>query len=72
MGDRSNINAVITFSNDERMDVQSTVQQIEDAIGDITVPNIIPVIKVVDVSGRVVRINVNHIREIREYDPAEG
>jgi hypothetical protein len=72
MGDRSNINAVITFSNDERMDVQSTVQQIEDAIGGITVPNIIPVIKVVDVSGRVVRINVNHIREIREYDPAEG
>ena len=40
------INAVITFSNDQRMDVQSTVQQIEDAVGDITVPNIIPSIKV--------------------------
>jgi hypothetical protein len=68
----SKINAVITFSNDQRMDVQSTVQQIEDAIGGITVPNIIPVIKVVDVGGREARINVNHIREIREYDPAQG
>jgi hypothetical protein len=65
------INAVITFSNDQRMDVQSTVQQIEDAVGGITVPNIIPSIKVVDAGGREVRINVNHIREIRKSDPAE-
>ena len=69
--DDSKINAVITFSNDHRMDVQSTVQQIEDAVGAITVPNIIPAIKVVDAGGREVRINVNHIREIRESDPAE-
>ena len=68
----SKINAVITFGNEQRMDLQSTVQQIEDAIGGITVPNIIPVIKVVDAGGREVRINVNHIREIREYDPAQG
>ena len=67
----SNINAVITFSNDQRMDVQSTVQQIEDAVGGITVPNIIPSIKVVDAGGREVRINVNYIREIRTSDPAE-
>jgi len=67
----SKTNAVITFSNDERMDLQSTVRQIEDAIGAITVPNIIPAIKVVDAGGREVRINVNHIREIRESDPAE-
>jgi hypothetical protein len=66
----SKINAVITFSNDQRMDLQSTVQQIEAAIGSITVPNIIPVIKVVDADGREVRINVNTIREIRESDPA--
>ena len=65
------INAVITFSNDQRMDVQSTVQQIEDAVGGITVPNIIPSIKVVDAGGREVRINVNYIREIRKSDPAE-
>ena len=65
------INAVITFSNDQRMDVRSTVQQIEDAVGGITVPNIIPSIKVVDAGGREVRINVNHIREIRKSDPAE-
>ena len=67
----SKINAVITFSNDERIELQSTVQQIEDAVGAITVPNIIPAIKVVDARGREVRINVNHIREIRESDPAE-
>ena len=67
----SKINAVITFSNDERLELQSTVQQIEDAVGAITVPNIIPAIKVVDARGREVRINVNHIREIRESDPAE-
>lgn len=67
----SKINAVITFSNDQRLDVQSTVQQIEDAVGAITVPNIIPAIKVVDAGGREVRINVNHIREIREYHPAK-
>ena len=65
------INAVITFSNDQRMDVQSTVQQIEDAVGGITVPNIIPSIKVVDADGREVPINVNYIREIRKSDPAE-
>ena len=65
------INAVITFSSDQRMDVQSTVQQIEDAIGGITVPNVIPSIKVVDAGGREVRINVNYIREIRKSDPAE-
>ena len=67
----SKINAVITFSNDERIELPSTVQQIEDAVGAITVPNIIPAIKVVDAHGREVRINVNHIREIRESDPAE-
>lgn len=65
------INAVITFSSDQRMDVQSTVQQIEDAIGGVTVPNVIPSIKVVDAGGREVRINVNYIREIRKSDPTE-
>jgi hypothetical protein len=65
------INAVIIFSSDQRMDVQSTVQQIEDAVGGIPVPNVIPSIKVVDAGGREVRINVNYIREIRKSDPAE-
>lgn len=65
------INAVITFSSDQRMDVQSTVQQIEDAVGGVTVPNVIPSIKVVDAGGREVRINVNYIREIRKSDPTE-
>jgi hypothetical protein len=62
------INAVITFSDDKRIELQSTVEQIEQAIGSIMVPNIIPVIKVVDAEGRDVRINVNHIRALREYD----
>jgi hypothetical protein len=65
------INAVITFSSDQCMDVQSTVQQIEDAVGGVTVPNVIPSIKVVDAGGREVRINVNYIREIRKSDPTE-
>jgi hypothetical protein len=62
------INTVITFSDDERFDLQSTVEQIEEAIGSITLPNIIPLIKVVDAEGREVRINVNHIRALSRYD----
>jgi hypothetical protein len=60
----------ITFSDGTRMDVQSTVKQIEAEIGGVTTPNI-PLINVVDSGGRELRINANHIRDFRQFESSE-
>jgi len=60
------INSVITFSDGTRMDVQSTVDEIEGVMRSVKLPNVIPVVKVVDASGREIGINLNHVREYEE------
>jgi hypothetical protein len=58
--------AVITFDDGSTKNLRSTVEDIEGAIGGITMPIVVPMIKVVDEDGREVWINVNHIRELRD------
>jgi uncharacterized protein YlzI (FlbEa/FlbD family) len=60
------INTVITFTDDKRMDVQSTVEQITTAI-ETQKRMSLPVIKVVDAHGDEVWINANHIRAFKAY-----
>jgi hypothetical protein len=48
------------------MDVQSTVDEIEGVMRSVKLPNVIPVVKVVNASGREVGINLNHVREYEE------
>jgi hypothetical protein len=64
------INAVITFTDGQTMEVQSTVGQITGAIRGATNPHI-PLAKVVDERGRNVWINADHIRSIEAYERGE-
>jgi uncharacterized protein YlzI (FlbEa/FlbD family) len=63
-------NAVIIFDNGDRKNVQSSVEQIKNAISAVTVPDV-PLIKVTETDGEVVLINANHIREVQVYGPPE-
>jgi uncharacterized protein YlzI (FlbEa/FlbD family) len=64
------INTVITFADDKRMDVQSTVEQITTAI-ETQKRMSLPVIKIIDPRGDEVWINANHIRTFKAYDPSQ-
>jgi hypothetical protein len=64
------IKTVITFSDSNNMDSQSTVEQIINGIEAATTPHI-PLVKVVDQRGDEVWVNANHIREFKAYDPSQ-
>jgi hypothetical protein len=59
-------NAVIILDSGKHFNVQSTIKEIEGAVEAKTmVP--LPVIKVVEESGREIWINANHIAAFHEY-----
>jgi uncharacterized protein YlzI (FlbEa/FlbD family) len=59
-------NAVIILDSGKHFNVQSTIKEIESAVeAKAMVP--LPVIKVVDESGREIWINANHIAAFHEY-----
>ena len=59
-------NAVIILDSGKHFNVQSTIKEIEGAVeANAMVP--LPVIKVVDESGREIWINANHIAAVHEY-----
>jgi uncharacterized protein YlzI (FlbEa/FlbD family) len=59
-------NAVIILDSGKHFNVQSTIKEIEGAVeAKKMVP--LPVIKVVDESGREIWINANHIAVFHEY-----
>jgi len=59
-------NAVIILDSGKHFNVQSTIKEIEGAVeANAMVP--LPVIKVVDESGREIWVNANHIAVFHEY-----
>jgi uncharacterized protein YlzI (FlbEa/FlbD family) len=59
-------NAVIILDSGKHFNVQNTIKEIESAVeAKKMVP--LPVIKVVDESGREIWINANHIAAFHEY-----
>ena len=59
-------NAVIILDSGKHFNVQNTIKEIESAVeAKAMVP--LPVIKVVDESGREIWINANHIAAFHEY-----
>jgi hypothetical protein len=59
-------NAVIILDSGKHFNAQSTIKEIEGAVeAKKTVP--LPMIKVVDESGREIWINANHIAAFHEY-----
>jgi hypothetical protein len=59
-------NAVIILDSGKHFNAQSTIKEIESAVeAKAMVP--LPVIKVVDESGREIWINANHIAAFHEY-----
>jgi uncharacterized protein YlzI (FlbEa/FlbD family) len=59
-------NAVIILDSGKHFNVQNTIKEIEGAVeAKKMVP--LPVIKVVDESGREIWINANHIAAFHEY-----
>jgi hypothetical protein len=63
------IKAEILFAGNETLRVQSTVEQITNALEAVTTPNI-PLIKVVSQEGDEIWLNANHIRAFKVYDPS--
>jgi hypothetical protein len=62
----SDPNAVIVFDDGDSINTQSSVEEIEKAIADVTTRHV-PLVTVVDEGGADVRINVNHIRAFHRY-----